>query len=86
MLLVGCGLTSHSVIFQLYSDRTVVQFPNLDLLLGTQCDGQLGDFSVPSLPDTGTRMSKDVFILFRSGLLTSVKLHMDSSRLGSTSC
>ena len=30
--LVGCGLTSHSAIFQLYSDGTVVQFPNLDLL------------------------------------------------------
>ena len=24
--LVGCGLTSHSAIFQLYSDGTVVQF------------------------------------------------------------
>ena len=26
-LLVGCGLTSHSAIFQLYSDGTSVQFP-----------------------------------------------------------
>ena len=34
--LVGCGLTSHSMIFQLYSDGTVVQFPNVDLLPGTQ--------------------------------------------------
>ena len=30
--LVCCGLTSHSAIFQLYSDRTVC--PNLDLLPG----------------------------------------------------
>ena len=34
--LVCCGLTSDSAIFQLYSDGTVVQFQNLDLLLGTQ--------------------------------------------------
>ena len=51
--LVGCCLTSHSVIFQLYSDRTVVQFPNFDLLPGTQRHGQLGVFSVPSLPRHG---------------------------------
>ena len=30
-LLVGCGLTSYSAIFQLYSDGTVVQFSNLDI-------------------------------------------------------
>ena len=53
--LVGCGLTSHSAIFQLYSDGTVVQFPNFDLLLGTQRHGQLGVFSVPSLPQHGHR-------------------------------
>ena len=47
--LVGCGLTSHSAIFQLNSDWTVVQFPNFDLLPGTQRNGQLGVFSVPSL-------------------------------------
>ena len=46
--LVGCGLTSHSAITQLYSDKTVVQFPNLDLLPGTQHHGQLGVFSVQS--------------------------------------
>ena len=51
--LVGCSLTSHSAIFQLYSDGTVVQFPNFDLLPGTQCHGQLGVFSVPSLPQHG---------------------------------
>ena len=34
-LLVGCSLTSHSAIFQLYSDRTVVKFPNFDMLPGT---------------------------------------------------
>ena len=30
--LVGCGFTLHSAIFELYSDGTVVQFSNLDLL------------------------------------------------------
>ena len=58
-----CGLTSHSAILQLYSDGTVVQFPNFDLLSGTQHHGQLGVFSVPSLPDTGTGTSEDVFNL-----------------------
>ena len=53
--LVGCGLTSHSAIFQLYNDGTVVQFPNFDLLPGTQRNGQLGVFSVPSLPRHGHR-------------------------------
>ena len=62
-LLVGCGLTSHSAIFQLYSDGTVVQFSNLDLLPGTQCHGQLGVLSVLSLPNMGTRTSEDVFNL-----------------------
>ena len=47
---VGWCLTSHSAIFQLYSDGTIVQFPNLDLLTGTQRYGQLGVFRVPSLP------------------------------------
>ena len=49
---VGCGLSSHSAIFQLYeySDETVVQFPNLDLLPGTKRHGQLGVFSVLNLP------------------------------------
>ena len=53
--LVGCGLTSHSAIFHLYSDGTVAQFPNFDLLPGTQCHGQLRVFSVPSLPRHGYR-------------------------------
>ena len=53
--LVGCGLTSHSAIFQLYSDGTVVQFPKFDLLPGNQRNGQLGVFSVPSLPQHGHR-------------------------------
>ena len=52
---VGCGLTSHSAIFQLYSNGTVVQFPNFDLLPGTQRHGQLGVFSVLSLPQHGHR-------------------------------
>ena len=51
--LVGCRLTSHSAILQLYSNETVVQFPNFDLLPGTQRHGQLGVFSVPSLPRHG---------------------------------
>ena len=57
----GCGFTSHSAIFQLHSDETVVQFPNFDLLPGTQRHGQLRVFSVPNLPDTGTGTSEDVF-------------------------
>ena len=36
---VDCGLTSHSAIFQLYSDGTDVQFPNFDLLSGTHAMG-----------------------------------------------
>ena len=51
--LVGCGLTLHSAIFQLYSDRIVVQFPNLDLLPGTQHHGQLGVLNMASLPRHG---------------------------------
>ena len=37
--LVGWGFTSHSAIFQLYSNGTVVQFPNFDLLPGTHFMG-----------------------------------------------
>ena len=37
--LVGCGFRSHSAIFKLYSDGTVVQFPNFDLLPGTHAMG-----------------------------------------------
>ena len=40
---------SHSAILQLYSDGTVVKTPNFDLH-GQICHGQLGFFSVPSLP------------------------------------
>ena len=47
-------LTPHSAIFQLYSEGTVVQFPNFDLLSGTQRHGQLV-FSVPFLPRHGDR-------------------------------
>ena len=39
--LVGCSLTSHSAIFHLYGDGTFVQFPNIDLLPGTQRHGHL---------------------------------------------
>ena len=53
--LVGCVFTSHSAIFQLYSDGTVVQFPNFDLLPCTQRHGQLGVLNVPSLPRHGHR-------------------------------
>ena len=38
-------------------------FPNFDLLPGTQRYGQVGVFSVTSLPDTGTETSEDVFNL-----------------------
>ena len=48
--LVGCGLTSHTAIFQLYSDGTDVQFQNFDLLQGTIHHGLLGIFNVPRLP------------------------------------
>ena len=51
--LVCFGLMSHSSIFQLYSDGTVVEFSNLDLLPGNQSHGHLGVFSVPSLPRHG---------------------------------
>ena len=47
-----CGLTSHSAILQLYSDGTDVQFPNT---AGHPRHGQLGVFSVPSLPQHGHR-------------------------------
>ena len=39
VVVVDCGLTSHSAIFQLYSDETDVQFPNFDLLPGTHAMG-----------------------------------------------
>ena len=43
--LVCCGLTLHSLIFQLYSKRTCVRFTNLELLPGTQRNGELGVFN-----------------------------------------
>ena len=49
--------------FQLYSDGTEVQFPNFDLLPGTKRHGQLGVFSVPSLPRHGHGTSEDAFYL-----------------------
>ena len=39
VVVVDCGLTSHSAIFQLYSDGTDVQVPNFDLLPGTHAMG-----------------------------------------------
>ena len=41
VVVVDCGLTSHSAIFQLYNDGTCtdVQFPNFDLLPGTHAMG-----------------------------------------------
>ena len=59
---VDCGFTSNSAIFQLYSDRTVVQCPNLDLLPATKGHGQLGVFSLQSLP-WHRHWFKDVFNL-----------------------
>ena len=38
-VVVDYGLTSHSAIFQLYSEGTDVQFPNFDLLPGTHAMG-----------------------------------------------
>ena len=61
--LVDRGLTSHSAIFQLFSDGTDVQFSNFDLLPGTQRHGQLGVLNVQSLPQHGTGTSEDVFYL-----------------------
>ena len=52
---VGCGLKWHSAIFQLYSNGTDAQFPNFDLLPDTKRHGQLGFFSVLSLPRHGHR-------------------------------
>ena len=54
--LVFCGLTSYSAIFHLCtcSDRTVVQFPNQDLLSGNQRHAE-------HIPDMGTGTSEDVF-------------------------
>ena len=39
VVVVDCDLTSHSAIFQLYSDGTDVQIPNFDLLPGTNAMG-----------------------------------------------
>ena len=47
------------MIFQLYSDGTVVQFSNLDSLLGTKRHGQLWISSVPSLPQGLTNRFSD---------------------------
>ena len=54
---------SHLAIFQLYSDGTDVQFPNFDLLPGTQRHGQLGSLACRAYLDTGTGTSEDVFYL-----------------------
>ena len=43
VVVVVCGLTSHSAIFQLYSDGRDVQFPNFDLLPGTHAMGSCSD-------------------------------------------
>ena len=62
--LVSCGLTSHSAIFQLFSDGTVVQFQNFDLSAGHPTPwaarGSLACWAYP-VTDTGT--SEDVFNL-----------------------
>ena len=60
---VDCGLTSHSAIFQLYSDGTDVQFPNFDLLPSTHAMGSLGFLACRAYLDTGTGTSEDVFNL-----------------------
>ena len=63
VVVVDCGLTSHSVIFQLYSYGTDVQFPNFDLLLGTHAMGSYGSLACWAYLDTGTGTSEDVFYL-----------------------
>ena len=55
VVVVDCGLTSHSAIFQLYSDGTDVQFSKFWPAAGHPRHGQLGVFSVPSLPRHGHR-------------------------------
>ena len=40
-----------------------MQFPNLDLLPGTQRHGQLGSLACRASPDTGIGTSEDVFNL-----------------------
>ena len=60
--LVGCCLTSHSAIFQIYSDGTVIQFPNFYLLLSTKGHGQL-EVACRAHSDTGTGTSEDIFYL-----------------------
>ena len=62
-LLLIVVLTSHSAIFQLYSDGTDVQFPNFDLLPGTHAMGSLGSLACRAYLDTGTGTSEDVFYL-----------------------
>ena len=63
VVVVDCDLTSHSAIFQLYSDRTDVQFPNFDLLPGTHAMGSWGSLACRAYLDTGTGASEDVFYL-----------------------
>ena len=59
----GLVCCSHSAIFQLKSHGKVVKLPNLDLLPGTQCHGQLGSYACRAYPDTETRSTEDVFFL-----------------------
>ena len=63
VVVVDCGLTSHSAIFQLYSNGTDVQFPNFDLLPGTHAIGSLGSLACRAYLDKGTGTSEDVFYL-----------------------
>ena len=70
-------ITSISAILQLYSDGTVVQFPNLDLLLDTQRHRQLRFFSVSSHPGTGTGKSEGVFKILAIGGPTRRELNQD---------
>ena len=58
--LTSSGLTSHSAIFQLYSDRTVVQFPNFSPAAGHPMPRAA---RCRAYPDTGTGTSEDVFYL-----------------------
>ena len=58
------GQTSHSAIFQVYTDGTVVQFQNLDLQpWAPNAFGRYGSWVYRAYPYTGTGTSEDVFYL-----------------------
>ena len=77
--LVYCGLMAHSVIFQLYSDRTVVKSPNLDLLSAPYAIGNLGFFMCRVYPDTGPGHPKMSLIFLPSEDPHTMRVRRESS-------